>query len=872
MAGSIASLIVNIGADTVDLKKGIAEVNKSLGSFESSIGKVGKMLAGAFTVTAIIGAGKKVIDFASQMTDLAAKTGISTTGLQKLNLAFQESGIAIGQVTKASTELGAKLIGDKSAIKLIEQLGLSVDALRRMKPEDQFMAVADAVGQIQNKGEQLYASKTLFGKGGTEILGGLTGHLKETTDEFERLGMIMDEQTVQAADDFGDQIGLLSTQLLALAGKAIGPLLPILSLLVNGFMTIADGIMSVVSPAIDFVMRAFWNLSIQLDRFMIWILDAVKKIPLLGKHLGIADTAITYFADDAKYAQTQLDKLNGSVAVVAKTVSSEATPALLGLGETTTKAADATQKLTAELRQLTERSAATAILDLERAFFAVNASGEANQAVIDEVIERYVKLASVAGTDVSPHLQALWRDTLAAQEQANVSIETYLSTLQRVGDVDVRPPDLPSFPAQPSGPFQSLPWVDALAPVPDLDGPGRAAGSRFLAGFGEVLKDQLGPTLMAAFTGGGDVLKSVGGLLGGELGKRIISKFSESFSSSGLGKVLSSVLPGLGSLLGPALSGIGKLFGKLFGGEGKKVNDMRDQFIAAAGGLDALNQKAVAAGTTLDKLLAAKKVKDFEAAVSDLNATMGEFAAEQAADAERLTAAIEKYGFTFEELAPKMQQSDLNSQAKELIEDWRVLTAAFEDTVPVNAKMGDSINAYLATALKVGAEIPSAMKPILQSMIDQGLLTDEAGNKITDLEASGIKFSETLTEGFDRVVEKLQELLDKIGGVSSGLKDIPREIDVGVNYREGPFPSPDRFLPGDVAADGLQGFAHGTGGQYLDFGAGTPVMLHGQERVMTRGESSDRNGLVLSELQAIGRLLRTMPMLTRDMVQIAMAR
>jgi len=53
---------------------------------------------------------------------------------------------------------------------------------------------------------------------------------------------------------------------------------------------------------------------------------------------------------------------------------------------------------------------------------------------------------------------------------------------------------------------------------------------------------------------------------------------------------------------------------------------------------------------------------------------------------------------------------------------------------------------------------------------------------------------------------------------------------------------------------------------------GTPVVLHGKERVMTQGESSGSNSLVLSELQAIGRLLRTMPMLTRDMVQIAMAR
>ncbi len=36
-------------------------------------------------------------------------------------------------------------------------------------------------------------------------------------------------------------------------------------------------------------------------------------------------------------------------------------------------------------------------------------------------------------------------------------------------------------------------------------------------------------------------------------------------------------------------------------------------------------------------------------------------------------------------------------------------------------------------------------------------------------------------------------------------------------------------------------FRAGTQGQYLDFGAGTPVMLHGKERVMTEAEG-ERSG------------------------------
>jgi hypothetical protein len=40
----------------------------------------------------------------------------------------------------------------------------------------------------------------------------------------------------------------------------------------------------------------------------------------------------------------------------------------------------------------------------------------------------------------------------------------------------------------------------------------------------------------------------------------------------------------------------------------------------------------------------------------------------------------------------------------------------------------------------------------------------------------------------------------------------------------------------EYEAPALPGFAEGTGGRFLDFGRGTPVMLHGRERVMTEGE------------------------------------
>src|SRR3989337_1377595 len=131
-----------------------AKLNKIHGKLDESKSKfasVGKMMATAFTVTAIVAAGKSVLDYADNLVNLSQKTGMSTDGLQKLEMAFKASGVSLDTVTTASTMLANRLVGgDKSAVAALQKLGLSAQELMKMPMDKQFLAVADAIGQIQN--------------------------------------------------------------------------------------------------------------------------------------------------------------------------------------------------------------------------------------------------------------------------------------------------------------------------------------------------------------------------------------------------------------------------------------------------------------------------------------------------------------------------------------------------------------------------------------------------------------------------------------------------------------------------------------------------------------------------------------------------
>lgn len=126
-ADLISGLILKIGADASSMVSELQKGNQSLNSFKQMAGTVGKALAGAFTVTAIIGAGKAVFDFATEIDDL------------------------IGKVDDMGASMNA--VGDAAKVKAIaDTFGVEVDKVitAAASSSKQFgITFEDALGKIQ---------------------------------------------------------------------------------------------------------------------------------------------------------------------------------------------------------------------------------------------------------------------------------------------------------------------------------------------------------------------------------------------------------------------------------------------------------------------------------------------------------------------------------------------------------------------------------------------------------------------------------------------------------------------------------------------------------------------------------------------------
>jgi hypothetical protein len=349
-----------------------------------------------------------------------------------------------------------------------------------------------------------------------------------------------------------------------------------------------------------------------------------------------------------------------------------------------------------------------------------------------------------------------WKEMAAAGLAAKIPVEQIADAMERAGASSDQVKNAFAALAKPTG------FMDSLK-----------------AGF----KD-LPAVILGAIQGGGDVFKAAGASIfskmfaeGTGLAKTITGGLSKVLGS-GIGGALGSIVPVLGTMLGSALGGlvskgISAIGSKLGIGGNKAImqlNDTRDAFLSSKGGFEALQKQLVGLSNQdlVKKIFDAKTVKEFDAAVSEVNRLLSN----QAEANERLQEAVEKYGFTVEELGPKFRQQELDTMAGELLQDYELLKASGIDLNLINEKMAPNMSEYVQTAIRAGSTIPEAMRGVIDAMIANGQLLDENGQAYASAEAAGITFAQTMSEQFSTLIQKIGDLVAALTGIPNVSRDV----------------------------------------------------------------------------------------------------
>lgn len=254
---TIASLAVSITARTLGLEKGLDAAGKKVDGFAKKSRYAGQKvdLIGsgvqalqaslpALSVGGIAALVKSSIDAADQMRDMAIKTGTTTEFLSQMQHAANLTGVEFSTFTGSLTRMQNSLVNIARSDKATEQLaalGINVGEIMKLKPEEQFLAIGEALQNIKDPAVRTNTAIKIFGRSGAELgklfAEGGTG-IAAMRAEADSLGLTIGTDTADAADAANDAIVKLQgsfkglTQTLAL--ELAAPLANVVELLSRG--------------------------------------------------------------------------------------------------------------------------------------------------------------------------------------------------------------------------------------------------------------------------------------------------------------------------------------------------------------------------------------------------------------------------------------------------------------------------------------------------------------------------------------------------------------------------------------------------------------------------------------------------------------
>ncbi len=197
--------VVGLEKELAGLKGGLQGTTQEGASFTEWLGKGNNLLAtfgAGLGIASVVAFGKSLITDADALVKLSDKTGVSLQGLQKFQIAGDEAGNTVDQLTNAIAKMEDKLVsGDKSALAALTKLQIPFEDIKNLNPENQFIAISDAIRKIQDPAEQVKLAVDLFGKSGAEVL----PTLKRGFDDVKNSVVGMSDETIKAFDKAGDE-------------------------------------------------------------------------------------------------------------------------------------------------------------------------------------------------------------------------------------------------------------------------------------------------------------------------------------------------------------------------------------------------------------------------------------------------------------------------------------------------------------------------------------------------------------------------------------------------------------------------------------------------------------------------------------------
>lgn len=242
---------------------------KASRDYGNSIGKMSGLLKTLVPVATIAGLAtvvKSTLSAADSIGKLSTRIGASTEALSEYRHVADLSGVQFNQLTigwqRQTRRIAEAAQGTGEARNALKELGLEATQLARLKPEDQFEAIAKAMEGVGSQSDRVRLGMKLWDSEGVALLQTMKGGasaIAEMREEARELGLSLSSEQVQAAEDANDAWTRMTASAKGLTDQLVLRLAPGLTQVIDKFNELAktEGFFAAVGGALN---KAFSNI------------------------------------------------------------------------------------------------------------------------------------------------------------------------------------------------------------------------------------------------------------------------------------------------------------------------------------------------------------------------------------------------------------------------------------------------------------------------------------------------------------------------------------------------------------------------------------------------------------------------------------
>lgn len=300
----ISRLYVTLGANTKEFQQAMDNVGQRMQNVGKRVGQTGKSMTKWVTgpiVAAgagVIGLGVKMGNTADEILDLESATGMSAEAIQEWRAVADRAGVSTDAVAKASEMLTKSMSrgaeGSADMRLAMEELGLSMDEVREMSPDERMETLITSLQGVDDAGRRAELGNRLMRNGYQE----LAPILDMTNEEMEGIvtqahesGRVMDGEALEAADNFRKGLDELKGEFMGLFYSVGENVIPIL---VDELLpAIQENIIPMMRDLGEWISKAIeWFVDLDPTIQMV-ILGAIGLAAALGPVLMVLGPIIT---------------------------------------------------------------------------------------------------------------------------------------------------------------------------------------------------------------------------------------------------------------------------------------------------------------------------------------------------------------------------------------------------------------------------------------------------------------------------------------------------------------------------------------------------------------------------------------------------